>query len=236
MLVAFAAFLFRRMQGEYNVNSRPRPMQPQSPRFGGSRFQEDTMTAANPRLEDIERDVREAIRSHWVLFLIQGLIMMVLGLLAVGEPMLATLAVEIFAGWLFLISGIVGLAGVFTGRRVPGFWWALITALLAIAVGLYLIWRPLAGIVSLTLAVAAYFGAQGIVQIITAIAHRGVLPSWIWVMLGGVVNVVLAIIILSGWPGTVAWTLGLLFGINLFMWGLSLVMTALACRAVRAAA
>ena len=190
------------------------------------------MTIANPRLEEFGHDAREAIRSHWVLFLIQGLIMVVLGLLALFEPMIATLAVEIFAGWLFLVSGIVGLVGVFTARRVPGFWWGLITALLALALGLYLIWRPLAGILSLTLAVAAFFSAQGIVQIITAIEHRSVLPSWIWMLVGGVVNLILALIILSGWPGTAAWTLGLLFGINLFMWGLSLVMTAIACRAV----
>ena len=190
------------------------------------------MTIANPRLEEFGHDVREAIRSHWVLFLIQGLIMVVLGLLALFEPMIATLAVEIFAGWLFLIGGIVGLVGVFTARRVPGFWWGLVTALLALALGLYLIWRPLAGILSLTLAVAAFFSAQGIVQIITAIEHRSVLPSWIWMLVGGVVNLILAVIILSGWPGTAAWTLGLLFGINLFMWGLSLVMTAVACRAV----
>ena len=190
------------------------------------------MTVANPRLEEFGHDAREAIRRHWVLFLIQGLIMVVLGLLALFEPMIATLAVEIFAGWLFLVSGIVGLVGAFTARRVPGFWWGLITALLALALGLYLIWRPLAGILSLTLAVAAFFSAQGIVQIITAIEHRSVLPSWIWMLVGGVVNLILALIILSGWPGTAAWTLGLLFGINLFMWGLSLVMTAVACRAV----
>src|SRR5262249_30558741 len=133
------------------------------------------MTAANARLEEVRHDAREAIRSHWVLFLIQGLIMVVLGLLALFEPMIATLAVEIFAGWLFFVSGIVGVVGMFKARRMPGFWWGLITALLALALGLYLIWRPLAGILSLTLAVAAFFSAQGIVQIITAIEHRSVL-------------------------------------------------------------
>jgi len=194
------------------------------------------MTVANPRLEEFGQDVREAIRSHWVLFLIQGLIMVVLGLLALFEPMIATLAVEIFAGWLFLISGVVGLVGVFTARRVPGFWWGVISALLALVLGVYLIWRPLAGILSLTLAVAAFFSAQGIVQIITAIEHRNLLASWVWMVVGGIVNLILAFIILSGWPGTAAWTLGLLFGINLFMWGLSLVMTAIACRAVHDAA
>jgi uncharacterized membrane protein HdeD (DUF308 family) len=92
------------------------------------------------------------------------------------------------------------------------------------------IWRPLAGILSLTLVVAAYFAAQGVVQIITALTHRHAIPSWIWMLFSGVVNIVLAALIFSGWPGTAEWTLGLLFGINLLVWGLSLTMTALACR------
>jgi uncharacterized membrane protein HdeD (DUF308 family) len=148
------------------------------------------------------------------------------------RPIGAALAVALFAGWLFLISGIVGLAGVFTAQRVPGFWWTLISALLAIAVGIYLIWRPLAGVLSLTLAVALFFGAQGISQIITAIGQRRALPSWGWVLVAGIANIVLAAIIWSGFPGTAEWVLGLLFGINLLLWGVALIMTALACRSV----
>src|SRR4029077_10471978 len=194
------------------------------------------MTTSNPRFEDVGQQAREAIRSHWVLFLIQGVIMIILGVLAVGEPMVATLAVTLFAGWLFLFSGIVGFAGMFTARHVPGFWWALITAVLAILVGIYLIWRPLFGTLSLTLAVGAFFGAQGIVQIITAIGHHKVLRSWVWMLGTGIANVILALIIWGGFPGTAEWVLGLLFGINLLLWGFSLVMTAIACRAVGDAA
>jgi len=192
------------------------------------------MTAI-PQAQDQAYGVGEAIRRHWVLFLIQGLIMIVLGVLAIGEPMVASVAVALFAGWLFLFSGVVGLAGVFTARRVPGFWWNLITALLGIAIGLYLILRPLRGIVTLTLAIAIYFGAQGISQIITAITQRSMLRSWGWMVFGGIVNIVLFVLIISGLPGTAEWTLGLLFGINLLMWGFTLVMTALACRGAPAA-
>jgi uncharacterized membrane protein HdeD (DUF308 family) len=191
------------------------------------------MSMANPSPEDVQRSMREAIRAHWVLFLIQGLVMVVLGLLAIARPMIATLAVEIFAGWLFLISGIVGLAGVFTAWKTPGHLWMLIRALLAIIVGVLLLWRPLAGILTLTLLLAAFFAAQGIMQIIVSIQHRAMLPSsWVWVLLSGIVDLVLAAIIIAGWPGTAAWVLGLLVGINLFMSGVALVMTALACRSV----
>jgi uncharacterized membrane protein HdeD (DUF308 family) len=196
-----------------------------------SRPEGEFMSNANQSI-DVGHDIRAAIRKHWVLFLIQGVIMVILGILAVGEPMVASIAVTLFAGWLFLFSGIVGLAGLFTAHRVPGFVWALITAILAIIVGIYLIWRPLSGMVSLTLAIGAFFGAQGIVQIITAIEHRRVLRSWGWVVLTGIANVILALIIWGGFPGTADWVLGLLFGINLLLWGFSLIMTAIACRAV----
>ncbi|MCK1276002.1 DUF308 domain-containing protein [Bradyrhizobium sp. 61] len=79
------------------------------------------MATTNAQVGNIRRDVNEAIRSHWVLFLIQGLIMAALGLIAAVEPMVATFAVEIFAGWLFLFGGIIGLASVFTAQRVPGY-------------------------------------------------------------------------------------------------------------------
>ena len=88
------------------------------------------MTTAAPRTHDQGYGVGEAIRRHWVLFLIQGIIMIFLGVVAIGEPMVASFAVALFAGWLILFSGIVGLAGVFTARHVPGFWWSLLSALL----------------------------------------------------------------------------------------------------------
>jgi uncharacterized membrane protein HdeD (DUF308 family) len=189
------------------------------------------MTVTNPQFEDVGREMREAFRKHWVLFLIQGVIMVILGVVAVAEPMVATLAVTLFAGWLFLISGIVGLAGMFTAQKMPGFWWALVTAILAIVVGLYLIFRPLSGTLSLTLALGAFFGAQGIVQIINAVSHQRKLRSWVWLLFTGICNVILALIIWAGFPGTAEWVLGLLFGINLLLWGFSLIMTATACRA-----
>jgi uncharacterized membrane protein HdeD (DUF308 family) len=190
------------------------------------------MSSVNPRLEDIDHRVNEAIHKHWILFMIQGLVVTILGVLAVVEPMIATFAVVIFAGWLFLIGGFFGLAGVITARHMPGFWWSLISAVLAIIFGLYLIWRPFAGMLSLTLAIAVLFAAQGIVQIMNALEHRRVLTSWGWFVMSGLVDILLAAIILSSWPGTAAWTLGLLFGINLIMWGISWIMTALACRTV----
>ena len=191
------------------------------------------MTTASPQMADVAADVRNAVRRHWVLFLVQGIIMIVLGFLAVARPMIATLAVEIFAGWLFLVGGVVGLAGIFTAWKTPGFVWGLIRAVMAILIGILLLWRPLAGVLTLTLLLAAFFAAQGITQIIAALTQRAALPgSWGWVLVSGIIDLILAAIIISGWPGTAAWVLGLLVGVNLIMSGVALVVTALACRRV----
>ena len=87
-------------------------------------------------------------------------------------------------------------------------------------------------VMTASLAVALFFGAQGISQIVTAVGQRRALPSWGWVLVAGIANIVLAAIIWSGFPGTAEWVLGLLFGINLLLWGIALVMTALTCRSV----
>ena len=175
---------------------------------------------------------REIIRNHWILFLIQGVILAALGLLAIGAPFLATVVAVKVAGWLFIIGGVVGLASMFTGHRVPGSVWTILSAILAILAGIYILSSPLAGIVSLTLVLGAVFGAQGITQIFASLSHRRVLKSWGWVLFSGIVDLILAGIILSGWPETSTWVIGILVGVNLFMYGLALIMTALASRTV----
>jgi uncharacterized membrane protein HdeD (DUF308 family) len=191
------------------------------------------MTTSNPNLGEVQGSVRQAVHDHWVLFLIQGAVMAVLGLFAMAVPVVATLAVDIYAGWLFLISGIVGLVTLFRVRNVPSFLWTLIAAALAIVVGILLIGRPVLGTLSLTMLLTAFFIAEGVTQILAAVKNRGVLAtSWVWMLLSGIVDLVLAAILIKGWPGTAAWALGLIVGINLFMSGLGLVMTAIASRAL----
>ena len=90
--------------------------------------------------------VAQSIRDHWVLFLVEGIVLVVLGVLAIVVPPIATLAVTILIGWLFLISGIVGLVTTFMARHAPGFWWSLLSAVLAIAAGVVLLVWPLSGV------------------------------------------------------------------------------------------
>jgi len=170
------------------------------------------------------------IHAHWKLVLAQGIVMMVLGLLAVAEPNVATLAVSIFAGWLFFVGGIFRALSVWRARAMPGFGWSMLTALLAILLGLILIFRPLAGVLTLTMVLIAFFLLEGVTAIALAVQHREHLRSWGWMLFSGIIDLLLAYLIWAGWPSSADWAIGLLVGINMVFLGLSLLMTALAAR------
>ena len=181
-------------------------------------------------IDGLRRQLALTIHTHWKLFLVQGIVMMVLGFLAVAEPNVATLAVTLFVGWLFLIAGVFRAALAWHSRQMPGFAWAMLTALLSMVLGLILILRPLAGVLTLTMVLVAFFIVEGIASILGAIQHRQHLRSWVWVLFSGVVDLLLAFLIWAGWPSSADWAIGLLVGINMLFFGLSLVMTALAAR------
>jgi uncharacterized membrane protein HdeD (DUF308 family) len=172
-----------------------------------------------------------SIRRHWVLFLIEGLMLIAFGAIAIIVPGAAALAVTVLLGWLFLLSGILGLVTTIWMRQLPGFWWSLLSALLAMATGAALLWWPFGGVLSLTLGLAIFFLIEGAVSIMYALDHRREFSGrWGWMLVSGVVDIVLALLIIVGFPGTATWALGLLVGINMLMGGIALVAMALHAR------
>jgi uncharacterized membrane protein HdeD (DUF308 family) len=189
------------------------------------------MTTANPTLVEMQRTIGDTLRAHWRLYVVQGVLMIVLGVLAVAAPAFATLTVDIYVGWLFLISGVLGLIAMFSARNVPGFLWTLVTALLSIVVGGALLWKPVEGALSLTIVLTAFFIVEGVFQAAAALIYRDAIPStWGWLLVSGLADLALAAIIVAGWPGTAAWVLGLLVGVNLLTTGWAVVMVALGAR------
>lgn len=181
-------------------------------------------------LDGIRGQLAAAFHAHWKLFLAEGVVMMVLGLLAIAVPEVASLAITILIGWLFFVGGIFRTISVLQHRNMPGFVWSLLIAVLAILLGLVLVLRPIAGVLTLTIWLGAFFVIEGIAAILLAIEHRRHLPSWGWVLFSGLVDLLLAYLIWDGWPSSAAWAIGLLVGINMVFLGLSLIMTALAAR------
>jgi len=187
-----------------------------------------------PNIEQVQQAVATSLHEHWVLFLIEGIILVVLGLIAIVVPPIATLAVELLFGWLFLLSGIMGLITTFWMRDAPGFWWSLLSGVLGIAAGIVLLVWPLSGVLSLTLVLIVFFTIEGIASIMYALEHKRELSGrWGFMLASGIIDLIIAAIILFGLPGSAAWALGLLVGINLAFGGAALIAMALHARLLR---
>jgi uncharacterized membrane protein HdeD (DUF308 family) len=183
----------------------------------------------------IEAAVAKTLHSHWRLFLIEGLVLLILGLLAIIVPRVATVAVELLLGWLLLISGIIGLITTLRMRSAPGVGWAMVSAFLGIAVGLILLWWPLSGAFTMALILTVFFLIEGIASILYALDHKRELSGrWGWMLFSGLVDLLLAGLIFLGLPGTAAWAIGLLVGINMIFGGSALIGMALRARSAAA--
>jgi uncharacterized membrane protein HdeD (DUF308 family) len=175
--------------------------------------------------------IKNSLNAHWKFFLIEGIVLIILGLIAVCVPPLATVTVEILIGWLILLSGVLGLVMTFQTRGSPGFGWSLLSAVVGILVGIILLIWPLSGVFSLTVMLTVFLMLEGIVSIMYALAHRREKSSrWEMMLISGIVDLILAGLILAGLPGTAAWAIGLIVGVNLFFGGVALVALALQAR------
>ena len=189
------------------------------------------MSSSAPDLNKIQAAVANSVHAHWRLFLTEGIILLVLGILAIVVPPIATIAVAVLIGWLLLMSGVVGLIATFRTRGAPGFWWSLISAVIGIVAGVVLLGWPVSGALSLTMILTVFLVLEGVVSILYALEHKRELTGrWGMMLFSGVIDLVLAGIIFAGLPGTAAWAIGLLVGVNLVFGGSALIAMALHAR------
>ena len=178
-----------------------------------------------------------AVRRHWVLFLCEGILLVVLGILALLAPVVASVAATVFFGWILFLSGLLGLISTIRARRAPGVGWSLVSALIGMAAGVLLLGWPVLGALSLTAVLIAFLFAEGIVSIMYALEHRNALSGrWGWMLASGIIDVTLAVLLFLGLPGTALWALGLILGINLIFGGWALIFMALHARPTSTAA
>jgi uncharacterized membrane protein HdeD (DUF308 family) len=194
------------------------------------------MATSRSEIEQVRAQVEGAVSRHWGLFLFEGIVLLILGTLAILAPVVASVAATVFFGWLLLISGIVGLITTFRARQAPGFWWSLLSALLGIiAGGLLLVW-PVQGTLSLTAVLIAFLAVDGVITVFYALEHRNrASGNWAWMLFSGAMDVLLGLLLFFGLPGTALWALGLLIGINMLFGGWSLIFMALHARPKSAA-
>jgi uncharacterized membrane protein HdeD (DUF308 family) len=189
------------------------------------------MSTVKPDFEKMQTALATSLAAHWRLFLIEGIVLVILGLAALMLPLIATIAIALVVGWIFLLSGVVGLLATFRMRSAPGFWWSLLSGILGVVAGIVLLRWPLSGAFSLTLVLTLFLVLEGVVSIMFALEHKRELSGrWGMMLVSGVVDLILAGMIYAGLPGTAAWAIGLLVGINMVFGGSALIAMALHAR------
>ena len=158
-----------------------------------------------------------------------GIALVILGFAAIVFPILSTLVATLLVGWVFLISGIFLLVGSFSIHGTGPFFGALLLSLLSIAAGVFLLFNPLAGEITLTLMVGIIFVIQGAFEIFFAFETR---PhgGWVGMLVSGIASVVMAILIAAGWPAVSVIVLGILLGVNLLTTGFGYIFVSRSLR------
>lgn len=165
--------------------------------------------------------MREAVGRHRLLYLVQAILMVVGGIVAILFPVFASAAFVWFLGWILIASGIVQGLSLFSSRGHPSFWLTLIPAVLAIVVGFLLLRNVAGGMLVISILLIVFFMVEGISKVVFALTIRP-LANWFWVLASGVLAVVLAVILWGSMPVTAAWLIGLLLGVNLITEGMAL--------------
>lgn len=177
------------------------------------------MTTASVFDNLLESKIKPAAgRLFWL-----GLAMAVIGVVALVYPVVSTLAVTLFIGWVLIFTGAVTAIGAFSLQGTGPFFGALLLGLLSIALGVFFVFNPAAGAVSLTLALGALFAVQAAYEVVFAFEMR---PNRGWgaMLVSGVASGVVSAVILTGWPGVSLIALGVLFGVNFISTGLAYIV------------
>jgi uncharacterized membrane protein HdeD (DUF308 family) len=169
--------------------------------------------------------MRETVKRYSLWYLIQGVLLVVAGILALVYPFIASVAVVFLLAWILILSGVLQGIGLIGASNVPHYWLQLISAVLAILIGVLLLNSPDSGLLIMTVLLIVYFMVEGIAKVIFALTIRP-FPNWGWVLGSGLVGILLALILWANMPLTADWVLGLMLGILLVCEGAALTYLA----------
>jgi uncharacterized membrane protein HdeD (DUF308 family) len=189
------------------------------------------MTRSNPEIRDPMVPLFSTIRNiqqNWQGFLALGIILIILGFLAVGAATYTSLMTVVFLGVILLIGGIAKLVYSFWVREWSGFFLSLLIGLFYTVTGALFLAKPIAALAALTLIIGSLFVISGVFKIVAALSYR--FEHWGWILFSGVISLLLGGLVLAEWPAASLWVIGLFVGIDLIFYGWTWVILALGAR------
>jgi uncharacterized membrane protein HdeD (DUF308 family) len=171
----------------------------------------------------------DMVRHASTVSILWGALLIVLGVMAVGSPFLAAVAVSVVVAWLIALAGVVHLMLAFRAHGAGSMIWKVLVGIAYLCFGGYLIVRPVVGVASLTLLLASLFLIEGILNIVLYVKMRPLHGSS-WVLLDGIITLLLGAMIYMQWPSSSLWAIGTLVGISLIFSGVARVGMSLGAR------
>ncbi len=162
-----------------------------------------------------------------------GVLFIVIGIVAIVEPLVAGLALAVLAGWLLIVGGVVHAISAFKGGNARHTVWHVLLAVLYVVGGSYFVAHPLLGLGTLTLFLAIILLIEGGIWIAAYFRTRSE-PGTVWLLLNGAITLLLGLLIWVHWPSSSVWAVGTLFGVNLLMTGFSVVFAGSAVKRIYA--
>jgi uncharacterized membrane protein HdeD (DUF308 family) len=171
------------------------------------------LNALGERLED-------SLRAHKALFIMQGTLFIVAGVLAAAVPGAAALNAELLVGVILLMTGVFQFVLTVKSRM---HWWSMLSACLSMTIGIVVLWKPLAVLLAFVTLMALFMTLEGICELFLALEFRMV-KGWGWMLFSGLVTLLLAILLWIGFPAFDVFYLGWVIAVNLILYGMSLLM------------
>lgn len=184
------------------------------------------MKVTDPEVKHTERTGGSGIG------IVVGILLVILGLIAIARPLYATIASTLVFGWLFIFAGIAQIVYAFSSRGAGQLIWKLLLGVLYLGAGIVVLSNVLSGAIALTLILGITIFVQGAIQVILAFAIR---PNrnWVWVLVSGILGIILGIFIWSEWPFNAIWLIGLWVGISLLFNGIWMITSSLLPRSTQ---
>ncbi len=180
-------------------------------------------------LPKIQSAIFGELKKNWGWLLAFGILSIVLGTIGLGMTFGLTLASVLFFGVLLVIGGVVQIFDAFKCKGWKSTLWHVLIALLYIGAGVMMVADPILASATLTLVLAGILLAVGVMRIFMAFQMRPA-KGWGWLLVGGIITILLGGMIISGWPMSGLWVIGLFVAVELIVNGWTSVFVALAAR------
>jgi uncharacterized membrane protein HdeD (DUF308 family) len=187
-------------------------------------------TYERPPTAELRHDLT-ALRGNWLWFVVLGVALIVLGFIALGSVVIASLATAVVIGVLLLLGGVSEMIGAFWCRGWSGYFFHLLSGVLSIVIGVLFLRAPVDALLALTLLLSCLLMVGGIFKIIAALSNR--FAAWGWPLVSGLIDLILGAMIWQEWPASALWVIGLFVGISLVFRGANWIGLGLALRGLR---